>query len=512
MSRARADALSTHPAEHEELRDVRHVFVGGDPRSPADEGKAGDLAVGSDEEREVRRIGPPPIVERNVETTVWKDVERNVLAEVMSVELEQIPENRSLILRHGFEEHGRHGRGTPGNVPAPLTEAEPRIAVASYPKSHMIPSLGARANGLRLERMKASSRFRDGVFRNTARITAGLKKGTAAPTISEFLRGGHRRTPSSPLPCVDPSATWSRPPETPLRATWLGHSTVLLEIDGVRVLTDPVWGDRASPVSFAGPKRFQPVPVPIAGLPPIDAVVISHDHYDHLDYPTILELARLEVPFFTSLGVGAHIEAWGIPADRITELDWWESAELPRGGLTITAAPSQHFSGRALGGRNTTLWSSLVLRGERSSAFFSGDTGLTPEYSEIQRRLGPFDLVMLEVGAFHPAWGDIHLGPENALKALGLLGGVHFLPVHWGTFNLALHAWDEPAETLVALAPSYGARLVMPRLGEPVEPSRTDQVDPWWRTAAGKPEENRKGEEEPPSLAEEVKGLAWPID
>jgi L-ascorbate metabolism protein UlaG (beta-lactamase superfamily) len=378
-----------------------------------------------------------------------------------------------------------------------------------------LASFGARASGLRLERMNSSPRYANGTFHNVAPVSPGLKKGSVAPTISEFLCGGQRRTPPGPLPSTSPVPHWSRPPETGLRATWLGHSTVLLEIDGLRVLTDPVWGERASPVTFAGPKRFQPVPAPIAALPPLDAVVVSHDHFDHLDYPTILELAELDVPFVTSLGVGAHLEAWGVPGARITELDWWESTEL-RGGLTIAAAPSQHFSGRALHGRNLTLWSSVVVRGPRHAVFFSGDTGLTPEYAEIRHRLGPFDLVMLEVGAFHPAWGDIHLGPENALRALTLLGGGSFLPVHWGTFNLAIHAWDEPAETLLRLAPAHGARLVMPRLGEPVEPSRAERVTPWWRAAA--PDGSAWPaliDEEPPSLPPATDGgdaVAWPMD
>jgi len=375
----------------------------------------------------------------------------------------------------------------------------------------MMQSMGAQPKGLRLERMHASPRYADGAFRNTAPVTPGLKKGTAGPTIAEFLCGGQRRTPPAPLPSINPLERWGKPPETALRATWLGHSTVLLEMDGLRVLTDPVWGERASPVGFAGPKRFQPIPVPIRALPPLDAVVISHDHYDHLDYPTILELARLEVPFFTSLGVGAHLEAWGVPAERITELDWWERAELSHGGLSITAAPSQHFSGRGLGGRNATLWSSLVLQTENASVFFSGDTGLTSEYSEIKRRLGPFDLAMLEVGAFHPAWGDIHLGPENALKAAALLGAKRFLPVHWGTFNLAMHAWDEPAETLVALAPHYGAELVMPRLGEPAEPAHLEGVDTWWRPLA-RHETAVDEAEEPQSLPPGAESVPWPLD
>jgi L-ascorbate metabolism protein UlaG (beta-lactamase superfamily) len=367
----------------------------------------------------------------------------------------------------------------------------------------MTSAFGARANGLRLERMKASARYRDGVFHNTHPVAPGLRRGTALSTVGEFIFGGQRRTPPGPLPSVSPLETWARPVETGLRATWLGHSTVLVEIDGMRVLTDPVWGERASPTRLAGPRRFQPVPVPVAALPPLDAVILSHDHYDHLDHPTILELARRDVPFYTALGVGAHLEAWGVPPTRIVELDWWESARLPRGELSITAAPSQHFSGRAVGGRNGTLWSSFAVRGPRRAFFFSGDTGLTPEYDEIRRRLGPFDLVMLEVGAYHPAWGDIHLGPANAIEALSLLGGGCFLPVHWGTFNLAIHAWDEPAEKLLELAPARGVALCMPRLGEAVEPERAPRIEPWWRgvvavePACGRPAEEPPADEAP---------------
>ena len=339
-----------------------------------------------------------------------------------------------------------------------------------------------RTNGLRRERMEASLLFSDGTFRNTSGVGPSLKKGSTVPVMREFVFGGRRRVPIAPLPSVSPLDVWAKPADTGLRATWLGHSTLLLEIDGVRVLTDPVWSRRVSPSSLFGPKRFQPVPVPISHLPPLDAVIISHDHYDHLDYPTIVELTRYDVPFYTSLGVGAHLEAWGVPPERITELDWWESAGLPNTDLRITAAPSQHFSGRAAADRNRTLWSSFALRGPRHGVFFSGDTGLTPEYEEIARRLGPFDLVMLEVGAFHPAWGHIHLGPDNALEALKLLGGGSFLPVHWGTFDLAIHDWDEPAERLIEVAPSFDAHLLMPMLGAPVEPSRVEGVETWWRT------------------------------
>lgn len=373
-------------------------------------------------------------------------------------------------------------------------------------------SLGRKPDGLRLERIQASPLWAGESFRNKHPVLPGLRDATAPrPTLTEFLCGGGRRAPRGPLPAVSPREAWQRPPASGLRATWLGHSTVLVEIDGLRVLTDPVWGARASPSQVAGPKRFQPVPVALGALPPLDLVLVSHDHYDHLDYTTIRALAKQDVPFVTSLGVGAHLEAWGIAPERITELDWWESHTLPGTGLTVTAAPSQHFSGRSLGDRNATLWSSLALRTERHAVFFSGDTGLTSEYATIRERLGPFDLVMLEVGAFHPSWGDIHLGPVNALEALALLGGGAFLPVHWGTFSLALHDWDEPAETLYRLgAERNDVQLVMPRLGEAVEPAHAEAVTPWWRAADARPAHKPPAEDAPPAAL--PKAMPWPLD
>ena len=371
-------------------------------------------------------------------------------------------------------------------------------------------SLGSKASGARLERMRASPRWSGEGFRNLHPIPAGLRDSSAPrPTLSDFLCGGNRRVPVGPLPSLDPREAWTRRPHSGLRATWLGHSTVLVEIEGLRVLTDPVWGPRASPSRIAGPKRFQPVPVALHALPPIDLVIVSHDHYDHLDYPTITALAKTDVPFVTSLGVGSHLEAFGVRHERITELDWWETHRLPDAELSITAAPSQHFSGRGLKDRNATLWSAMVIQSPRHRVFFSGDTGLTTEYATIGERLGPFDLVMLEVGAHHPAWGDIHLGPVNALEAHALLGGGAFLPVHWGTFALAMHAWDEPAETLIAVAATRDVPLLMPRLGEPVEPAHAPAPVPWWRAVDTAPHAAAAPADEPLTLP---KSVAWPLD
>ena len=339
------------------------------------------------------------------------------------------------------------------------------------------------ASGHRLARMQASPQFRDGTFVNTYASTTPIPPtGLSMATVAELLLPGEGRRPARPLPTIDPRATWAAAPETGLRATWLGHSTVLLEMDGVRVLTDPVWAARASPFSFVGPKRFQPMPVDIAALPPVDVVILSHDHYDHLDHASVLALAARGTRFVTSLGVGLHLEAWGVAPERITELDWWEETDVIA-GLRITAAPAHHFSGRGLGDGNSTLWSSFALRSERHSVFFSGDSGLSDAFGDIGLRLGPFDLVMIEVGAFHPSWAAVHLGPDNAVAAWRAIGSGRLLPIHWGTFDLATHAWYEPAETLLAKAPP--GQLLLPCPGRPIEPSRDLGAAPWWRGLGG---------------------------
>ena len=335
-----------------------------------------------------------------------------------------------------------------------------------------------RRAAVRLERVQASAQYADGRFHNAAEATL-TRTAPGLGIMVDFVFKRGRRTPAVPLPVERPHDGWARAIDTGLRATWLGHSSVVLEIDGRRVLTDPVFGERVSPLSFMGPKRFHPVPAGVAELPPLDAVLVSHDHYDHLCHETIAALAARRVPFVTALGVGAHLERFGVAPELITELDWHEHAEI--GGVHFTATPSQHFSGRSPGQRDRTLWASWVIRGDRHRVFFSGDTGLTPVFADIARAHGPFDLVMLEVGAFHEAWGTIHLGPANALAAFELLGGGTLLPVHWGTFSLALHDWDEPAETLLTLATARGSRILTPRLGAPFEPAQVDGPAPWWR-------------------------------
>ncbi len=328
------------------------------------------------------------------------------------------------------------------------------------------------SEGLRRERTLASPQFADGVFRNPSGLGPELQGGTL-PVLGEYLFGGSReRSPKGVLPIERPHEAWLRAPETGFRTTWLGHSTVLLEIDGYRVLTDPVFGMRASPLGFAGPKRFHPTPASIHELPPLDAVVLSHNHYDHLCAESIAALAEVDVPIITALGVGAALSRIGIPESRIVELDWGDETWVR--GLRICGTPAQHFSGRGVADRNRTLWMSIVLQTDKRKVFFSGDTGLTEQFLDIGTLHGPFDLVMLEVGAFHPAWGDIHLGPENALLALESLGDyvgadLHPRPSHAHALRLdgpdALQ--DRNRQRQVVCIPALAVEKQVPPFFEP---------------------------------------------
>jgi L-ascorbate metabolism protein UlaG (beta-lactamase superfamily) len=338
----------------------------------------------------------------------------------------------------------------------------------------------------RRERIERSPQFRGGRFVNPI-PTGKLAPGTLWETLRLQLSRGVDREPRAypPLPSLAADAL-RQPPASGLRATWLGHATALVEVDGARLLVDPVWGERASPLAFAGPRRFHAPPIAIRDLPPLDAVLVSHDHYDHLDAAAVraLEAAQPGVRWVASLGVGAHLERWGVAPARITELDWWETARV--GAVEVTAGPARHFSGRGLVGGDRTLWSSLALVGPTRRVFYSGDTGPLPLHAEIGERLGPFDLTLVKIGAYAEQWPDIHVNPEQALDVHQAVRGRVLLPVHWGTFNLAFHAWTEPVDRLVADARRRGVALVIPRPGEPVEPAAVGveaPPHPWWTSS-----------------------------
>jgi L-ascorbate metabolism protein UlaG (beta-lactamase superfamily) len=341
-------------------------------------------------------------------------------------------------------------------------------------------AFGAAPDEATLARMRASPHFKDGQFVNDDPTT--LMKVSSWESGKRWLGGDEMRVPTCPLPIAgDAAARVAAPPSSGLRITWLGHSTTLVEIDGARILTDPNWSERSSPSRWVGPVRFHPPPIAIADLPPIDGVVVSHEHFDHLDMATVRALAAKGIPFHVALGVGAHLALWGVPRAQIREHDWWEKTTLPN-GIELLSTPARHFNGRGVPGRTGALWTSWSIVGPHHRVYFSGDTGLTKGFETIAERVGPFDVALLEIGQFSPDWGDIHLGPRGAIEATKMLRAKRLFPIHWGTFNLAYHAWSEPAETLFLEAPKQEVPLLTPRIGEPIEPTTDPPTSAWWRS------------------------------
>ena len=331
-------------------------------------------------------------------------------------------------------------------------------------------------------------------FLNPAPATVG-GLGIVFKVLPQYLKNQAEVEPKRPLgPFITKAQVYATPPASGLRVTWFGHSASLIEIDGLRVLIDPVWEQRASPFRFMGPKRFFQPTMALEALPKVDVVLISHDHYDHLGAQTVRRLARLQATagarWVTSLGVGKRLRGFGVAAEQITELDWTESATLA--GLKITAWPSQHFSGRGVLDRFTTLWGSYVIEGPEHRVYYGADSGWWEGFAEIAAQYDGFDLTMLEVGAFHPLWSSIHLGPDNAVKAFQAMAACApagraglLMPIHWGLFNLALHGWKQPVERIIELAEDKGFGLWLPEPGQPSDVVRgVDLRSGWWEREA----------------------------
>ena len=340
-------------------------------------------------------------------------------------------------------------------------------------------TFNAKPDAEELAREQRSAQWAQGHFNNQQPMWSDMRG-----TLVGLFTATADQSPQAPVPVVsDGGAVLRTAAPSGLRITWFGHSSALLEIDGTNVLIDPLWSERASPVTWAGPKRWYPPPIALKDLPPIDAVVISHDHYDHFDRATLVALAQNPHPqFVVPLGVGAFLRRWGIPQTRIVELDWWQSAQV--GGLQIVATPSRHHSGRISPQSDQRLWAGYAFIGDAHRVWYSGDTGFHSALAQIGARLGPFDVTLIEAGQYDATWPDWHLGPEQAVEANRLVGGRKMIPVHWGLIQLAHHSWTEPAERVLAAAACRGVEVIVPRPGQSVEPTDVIPLDRWWPQTA----------------------------
>jgi len=332
-----------------------------------------------------------------------------------------------------------------------------------------------------LPKHSGSPQMQHGRFRNVVQAEAPGWRKSLAIAWRFLFRKPADSVPAAPVPVA--ALTAAQLQAAAEGSLWrLGHSTLLMKLQGGLWLTDPVFSQRASPVQWMGPKRFHAPPIRLEDLPPIAGVILSHDHYDHLDHAAILALAPKVRRFITPLGVGDRLIEWGVAAAKVQQLDWWQSVEVE--GVQLIATPAQHFSGRSLGDRNRSLWASWVLLSGELRLFFSGDTGYHADFRRIGERYGPFDMTMVETGAYDPQWPDVHMQPEETLQAHLDLRGRSLLPIHNGTFDLALHGWNEPFERIVQLAEARGVSTLTPVMGAQVNLVQPQPTGRWWRSAA----------------------------
>ena len=299
-----------------------------------------------------------------------------------------------------------------------------------------------------------------------------------------FLFNDHQTKPEGPLPEErNPDLVAFSQSTEAVKFIWLGHSTILLSIDGKVVLIDPIFSSHAAPVKIAA-QRFQPPALSLDQLPEIDYIIISHDHYDHLDMETVKHFIGQDISFLAPLGVGAHLRHWGIAPESITELDWWDEASFD--DLTFAATPSQHFSGRiGVMHNNKTLWASWVIKGKDDNIFFSGDSGYDTHYQEIGDRYGPFDIVFMENGQYNEGWQAVHNLPDKAVRGFQELKGTYLVPVHWGMFDLSVHNWFDPPNEITKLSKAYDINLITPRLGQLIDMQDPPLFDQWWLEVSG---------------------------
>jgi len=346
------------------------------------------------------------------------------------------------------------------------------------------PEFGGKATEEKLEEYSKSQNHNNGQFVNKEKVELSFTFGQYVENILKFFSTQPNTVPENLLPVnkLNPKELEYYSNKAP-RVIWFGHSAILLQISNKNILIDPMFGDVPAPHPWLGKSRFSNgLPIEIENLPKIDAVLLSHDHYDHLDYQSILKLKDKVEMFYLPIGLGNHLLEWGVEEERIVELDWW--SETMHGDLKFACTPAQHFSGRGISDRNSTLWSSWVLKSDSSSIYFSGDSGYNTHFKEIGDKYGPFDFAMMECGQYNEQWKQIHMMPEETVKAGLDLRAELVMPIHWGAFKLAFHTWTDPVERLESESRLLGLPITTPIIGVPIILSKPPIApdDNWWET------------------------------
>lgn len=345
---------------------------------------------------------------------------------------------------------------------------------------NLSPEFGGTISKEAKKKYAISNNFKNGVFRNRGGVEMSMGFSDMVKTSIKFFQSQPNTKPEFPIPVQKVDSTEIADYKGKTRLIWFGHSAFLLQISTKTILIDPMFGDVPAPHPLLGNKRFsKELPIEVEKIPLIDAVIFSHDHYDHLDYGSVLKLKDNVKMFYVPLGVGVHLEKWGVPTNKIVEMDWWEEATLE--DLSIKCAPAQHFSGRGITDRGSTLWASWIIQSESQKIFYSGDSGYGSHFKEIGDRFGPFDFAMIECGQYNEVWKEIHMMPEETAQAAVDLKAQEMMPIHWGAFKLALHPWTEPVNRLSIKASELNLKVATPRIGEEFIIGGNTKTNFWWK-------------------------------